>query len=77
MHDIARFIISYKTRIVWAVFRYNELTISLIDFFSAWKSLRLKNENAGKWHPLLSFFLDIFMFGLNNADFCAYLVSIM
>ena len=48
MHDIARFIISYKTRIVWAVFRCHRMTISLIDFFSAQKMWDPKNENARK-----------------------------
>ena len=41
-------IVSYKSRIVQAVFRYHRWTISPIDFFSAPKMLGLKNENAGK-----------------------------
>ena len=32
-YDIARFSLSYKTRIIWAVFRYLMLTISLIYYF--------------------------------------------
>ena len=46
-YDIARFSLSYKTRIIWAVFRYLMLTISLIYYF-----LQKKNVAPRKWKCL-------------------------
>ena len=57
-YDIARFSLSYKTRIIWAVFRYLMLTISLIYYFLQKKMLPRESENAWKLCIFMSIFLN-------------------